>query len=204
MPALRKKPLAIIVLLLTFAGVAILFWYSEWQYSLPTPVPAQYHAVASGEYINLSKKNISLNNKPLFLHFFNPDCPCSRFNMPHFKGLAKTYDNKINFAVVVVTSDKDYTEESIRKKYALTMPVLFDTSLAATCGVYSTPQAVLLTAAEQLYYRGNYNRSRYCTDKKSNYAQIAIDALLASKQEPAFNNYYALTAYGCSLPSCKQ
>ena len=123
--------------------------------------------------------------------------------MPHFKGLAKKYGNEISFAVVVITSDKDYTEEIIRKKYALTMPILFDTSLAVICGVYSTPQAVLLTANEQLYYRGNYNRSRYCTDKKSNYAQIAIDALLASKQEPAFNNY-ALTAYGCSLPNCKK
>ncbi|NOT94453.1 MAG: redoxin domain-containing protein [Ferruginibacter sp.] len=198
-----KKPITIIVLLLTFACVGILFWYSEWQYSLPTPVPAQYHAVASGEYIGVSKKFISEKNKPLFLHFFNPDCPCSRFNMPHFKGLAKKYGNEISFAVVVITSNKGYTEDNIRKKYALTMPILFDTSLAVICGVYSTPQAVLLTANEQLYYRGNYNRSRYCTDKKSNYAQIAIDALLACKQEPAFNNY-ALTAYGCSLPNCKK
>ena len=198
-----KKPIAIIILLITFACIFSLFWYSEWRYSLPTPVPAQYHAVRAGEHIDISATFNAPKNKPVFLHFFNPDCPCSRFNVPHFKELAATYADQISFAVVVMTKDKDYTESYIREKYGLTVPVLFDTSLAGTCGVYSTPQAVLLTADRTLYYRGNYNRSRYCTDKKSNYAQTAIDSLLHNRQEPAFNQY-ALTAYGCSLPGCKK
>lgn len=198
-----KKPIAILLLLFAFAGIFSLFWYSEWRYSLPTPVPEVYHAVAAGERIDISHAFNAPVKKPVFLHFFNPDCPCSRFNIPHFKDLVKSYADKISFAVVVMTKDKNYKESSIREKYGITVPVLFDTSLAATCGVYSTPQAVLLTADKELYYRGNYNRSRYCTDKKSNYAQTAIDSLLASKPEPLFNNY-ALTAYGCSLPGCKK
>lgn len=203
MTAILKKVIAIAVLLLTFTGISVLFWYSEWRYSLPTPIPAQYQAIATGTPIDISAKFSTKKNKPVFLHFFNPDCPCSRFNIPHFKELATTYGNQISFAVVVMTKDKDYTEDYIRKKFGLTVPVLFDTSLAHDCGVYSTPQAVLITADQKLYYRGNYNRSRYCTDKKSNYAQTAIDSLLANRQEPAFNNY-ALTAYGCSLPGCKK
>ena len=123
--------------------------------------------------------------------------------MPHFKELVTTYADKISFAVIVMTKDKDYTEASIREKYGLTVPVLFDSSLAAACGVYSTPQAVLINTDQALYYRGNYNRSRYCSDKKSNYAQMAIDSLLANRQQPFFNRY-ALTAYGCSLPGCKK
>jgi thiol-disulfide isomerase/thioredoxin len=203
MPALLKKTIAITVLLLAFTCIGILFWYSEWRYSLPTPVPAQYHAVTVGTHIDISAKFNAPKNEPVFLHFFNPDCPCSRFNVPHFIELAETYGNKISFAVVVMTKDKDYTEAYIRKRFGLTVPVLFDTTLAQDCGVYSTPQAVLLTADQTLYYRGNYNRSRYCTDKKSNYAQTAIDSLLANRQEPVFSNY-ALTAYGCSLPGCKK
>ena len=85
----------------------------------------------------------------------------------------------------------------------LTVPILFDSSLASSCGVYSTPQAVLLDINNTLYYRGNYNKSRYCTDRKSNYAQMAIDSLLAHRGEPVFNQY-ALKAYGCSLPTCKK
>jgi peroxiredoxin len=198
-----KKPISIAILLLTFTCICILFWYSEWQYSLPTPVPVKYHAVSIKERIDITAKFNPAKNEPVFLHFFNPDCPCSRFNISHFKTLAAAYADKISFAVVVITKDKTYTEAGLKKKYGITVPVLFDTSLAAICGVYSTPQAVLLTADQALYYRGNYNRSRYCTDKKSNYAQIAIDALLASNNEPVFNQY-ALTAYGCSLPVCKK
>ena len=196
-----KRALSITVLLFTFTIICALFWYSDWKYSLPTPVPSQYHAVQAGSHISLPENLRTKNNVPLFLHFFNPDCPCSRFNIPHFKEMAEAYAGKINFAVVVMTKDKSYTADAIREKYGLSFPVLFDSAIAVSCGVYSTPQAVLLTADQTLYYRGNYNRARYCTDKKSNFAQIAIDSLLAEKPRPIFNQF-ALTAYGCSLPSC--
>jgi len=199
-----RKPIAIAVLTLIFFSIGFLFWHSEWKYNLPTPVPEQYHAINKGQRLDITANFNPQKSDPVFLHFFNPDCPCSRFNMPHFKELAKTYGGKISFAVVVLTKDKDYTETTIRKKYGLTVPVLFDSSLATACGVYSTPQAVLINTDQTLYYRGNYNRSRYCSDKKSNYAQIAIDSLLANRQQPAFN-HFALTAYGCSIPEgCKK
>ena len=204
MPGKFKKPIAVVVLTVSFSIIGFLFWQSEWKYSLPTPVPEKYHVVNKGEYLDITSKFNPQKNGPVFLHFFNPDCPCSRFNMPHFKELAKMYGSKINFAVVVLTKDKDYNEATIREKYGLTVPVLFDSSLVAACGVYSTPQAVLINTDQVLYYRGNYNRSRYCSDKKSNYAQMAIDSLLANRQQPAFNPY-AFTAYGCSLPAgCKK
>ncbi|GAB2838326.1 thioredoxin domain-containing protein [Ferruginibacter profundus] len=205
MPAFLKKVIAITVLLTTFSCIGFLFWYSEWRYALPTPVPAAYHAVAVGEHIDISAKFAFKKNQPVFLHFFNPDCPCSRFNVPHFKELAGTYGKQISFAVVVMMKDNEYSEAAIRKKFGITVPVLFDTSIARECGVYSTPQAVLLTADQSLYYRGNYNKSRYCADKKTNYAQSAIEALLSNRQQPVFNAY-ALTAYGCSLPgsTCKK
>jgi len=198
-----RKLVAVICIILLFSGIAILFWYNQWQYSLPTPMPQRYRAVKLKEHIDLSGKFQAEKSGPVFLHFFNPDCPCSRFNMPHFKLLAKKYGDKMNFAVVVITKDKNYTQKYIREKYDLNVPVLSDSTLAAACGVYSTPQAVLLDERSTLYYRGNYNRSRYCTDKKTYYAQMAIDSLLAQQQQPAFNKQ-ALIAYGCSLPNCKK
>ena len=57
------------------------------------------------------------------------------------------------------------------------------------------------TADHNLYYRGNYNKTRYCTDAESNYAQMAIDSLLKQNNSPSFNAL-ALRAYGCSLPNC--
>ena len=99
--------------------------------------------------------------------------------------------------------NKLYTAKEIQDKFDLTVPVLFDASIATSCGVYSTPQAVLLDTGHKLYYRGNYNISRYCTDEKTSYAKIAIVGLLHDHKKIIFNQL-ALRAYGCRLPNCNK
>ncbi len=183
-----------------FVIIVSLFWYNAWLYDLPTPVPAGYKPISTGSVISLPANLKTGNNKPLFLHFFNPDCPCSRFNIAQFKLLVKQYGAQVNFVIVPIVK-KPYTAGQIQEKFQLDLPVLFDTTLAATCGVYSTPQAVIIGAGNILHYRGNYNRSRYCADEKTNYARIAIENLLTNKTTTAFNQF-ALTAYGCGLPNC--
>jgi len=182
--------------------MACIFWYTDWKYSLPTPVPKQYHPVGTGTFVDLSGKLPISGDKPVFLHFFNPDCPCSRFNIPNFKSLVRKYGEKISFAIVVL-NNKNYTAKEIQDKFDIDVPVSFDSTIAAACGVYSTPQAVLLNASRDLYYRGNYNKNRYCTDTRSNYAQMAIDSLFGNVYRPAFASF-ALRAYGCQLPVCTQ
>jgi hypothetical protein len=197
-----KRVFILVWLTIIFIGIAVLFWHSEFVYSLPTPVPKNYKTITIGSKINIPETLLSENNKPLFIHFFNPDCPCSKFNISHFKSLVKQYSNQATFAIVVMTN-KNYTAQQIQNKFDLNIPVLFDTSLASSCGVYSTPQAVIIDNNQQLFYRGNYNRSRYCTDKKSNYAQEALDSLLHNNRSIIFNQF-ALRAYGCQLPSCSK
>jgi thiol-disulfide isomerase/thioredoxin len=201
-PILVKKTITIVWLLVIFSGMAYIFWYTDWKYSLPTPVPKQYHPVGTGAFVDLGGKLAVSGDKPVFLHFFNPDCPCSRFNMPYFKSLVRKYGDKVSFGIVVL-NNKDYTAKEIQNKFDVDIPVSFDSTIAAACGVYSTPQAVLLDATRRLYYRGNYNRSRYCTDTRSNYAQMAIDSLFRNISRPVFSGF-ALKAYGCQLPVCNQ
>lgn len=196
-----KKFLLIGWLTILFSGIIILFWYNEWVYSLPTPVPKTYRMIKHGDRINLSVTEA--RNKPLFLHFFNPDCPCSRFNMPYVKTLIETYKDDIDFKIVVLNENKTYNAPEIQEKYNITVPILFEKMIADSCGVYSTPQAVIIKTDQTLYYRGNYNKSRYCTSKESEYARIAIDSLLNYNPDPEFNPY-ALKAYGCTLPDCEE
>jgi thiol-disulfide isomerase/thioredoxin len=197
-----KRNIIIVFLAFITATIAVLFWNQEFKYSLPTPVPEYYRCVNLGNKIQLPEGLCSKNNKPVFLHFFNPDCPCSKFNIPHFKSLVKEYGNKATFAIVVM-SNKNYSARQIQNRFDLDIPVLFDPSLAPSYGVYSTPQAVIIGTNEKLFYRGNYNRTRYCTDKKSNYAQQALDSLLSDKDSAIFNQF-ALKAYGCELPNCSK
>jgi hypothetical protein len=197
-----RKGTVIIWLGLLFTGISAFFWYNDLVYRLPTPVPENYKAVNTSATINLAPKLKSDNNKPVFLHFFNPACPCSRFNIAHFKSLVKQYADEANFAVVVI-SNKEYTENEIQNKFDIKIPVLFDTGVAASCGVYSTPQAVIIDTNQKLHYRGNYNKSRYCSDKKTEYARIALDSLLHHNPNVVFDQF-ALKAYGCELPKCSK
>jgi hypothetical protein len=198
-----RKWMVIAWLVILFSGISLLFWHNEYVYSLPTPVPVNYHAVPVGEFIDLDGKLKLVENKPIFIHFFNPKCPCSRFNIPHVKSLVKQYGNRISFVIVVISKDSSYTIKEIQNKFDLKIPVLFDQSIAVSCGVYSTPQAVILDTHHKLYYRGNYNKSRYCTDKNSNYAQIALDSLLKNNSIQLFSEL-ATKAYGCQLPACNK
>jgi hypothetical protein len=199
-----KKGLVIIWLSLLAAAVGGIFWHSAWKYILPTPVPENYHVVQRGAPVVLpaSAKSLATGQKPLFLHFFNPDCPCSRFNMPQFKTLVQQFGSQVDFAIVVMSPEK-FTAAQLREKFDLPylIPVVSDSAVAAACGVYSTPQAAILNTDNRLFYRGNYNRSRYCDDEKTGYARQALDSLL--------KHHFSLTlsplaykAYGCQLPNC--
>ncbi|HYD90435.1 MAG TPA: redoxin domain-containing protein, partial [Flavobacterium sp.] len=152
---LRAWGLAI-CLLFIFSGIGAFFWYNELVYNLPTPVPANYRDVKHGTHIALSQKIKADPAKPLFLHFFNPDCPCSRFNMQYFKSLVKKYSDNADFQIIALVTDAGYTEKKIQDKFGLRIPVSFDSAVAAACGVYSTPQAVIIDKGK-LFFRGNYN-----------------------------------------------
>jgi hypothetical protein len=196
-----KQVFVLLLLGVILATISCLLWHEDWKYTLPTPVPENYVASKPVNGVRLVEKIHSNKNKPIFLHFFNPDCPCSRFNIPHFKSLVNKYGDKIAFSIVVMDKSKDYSVEDIRDKFDLDIPVFFDRSIADSCGVYSTPQAVLFNSEKQLYYRGNYNKSRFCEDKNTNYAQMAIDSLLSNSAN-GITDKAAVKSYGCSLPKC--
>ncbi len=196
-----KKGFVVFWLLLLLSAIGTLFWYNDWVYRLPTPIPKDYQSVASGKLISLNNTLENEHLKPVFLHFFNPDCPCSKFNIKQFKALVLQYGSRVDFRVVVM-SQKIFTEKAIQDKFDLDIPVVFDQAIAEACGVYSTPQAVLLDHQYRLFYKGNYNASRYCTDEKTNFAKKALDGVLLGKNHLKFDAL-ALTAYGCSLPGCK-
>ncbi|MFA0963756.1 TlpA family protein disulfide reductase [Roseivirga sp. BDSF3-8] len=189
-----------LVLVSIFSAIGYIFWQTDLKYSQPTPVPAHYQPLDMGEEVSLEELALS-TDRPTLLHFFNPHCPCSKFNFEHFRTLALSYGDKVDFKVVL----QDLEEKDARVAFAgydLQVPTLFDHDgkIAEACGVYATPQAVLLDKEGHIYFRGNYNKSRYCTVTGSNYTQMALDSLIAGKDIPYFGPL-AYRAYGCQLPS---
>lgn len=175
-----------------------LYGTNQWEYTRPTTLPSAHRSIHKGAIISVEKRLAGVSGQSVFLHFFNPECPCSRFNVASVRTLAGKYRNKMEFIVVIPSFKKNLDLAGIGAQFG-GLRVVQDTQLAMMCGVYTTPQAVILDGQHRLYYRGNYNHSKYCTDKSPNYAEIALGSFFGQYAKPQFNRF-ALASFGCQLP----
>ena len=193
----RRLRIAIALGLLVIGSMSIgfTFWNQEMRYRTSTPVPENYSPVPTGTAVNLPSE--LKKGKAWFLHFYSPDCPCSRFNAQHLRKLIGTYNDSVSIAVVVPSTDD---VDRARKSFGDRTTIITDSegAIALACGVYSTPQAAIVDRQGKLYYRGNYNVSRYCTSRATNFAELSLLALLNNQPSPQFG-LLATESYGCSL-----
>jgi hypothetical protein len=195
----------LVLSLLGFVGYT--FWQQDWKWGLPTPRPLHLKQPPVGAQLGLPDTVLAHwtvgSTRPLYLHFFNPDCPCSRFNQDHVRDLIRAHRGELTIVAVVEPEGGAVSPRAVANaERELGVPVLLDAdgSLAKQVGVYSSPQAVLVQGNGALYYRGNYNLARYCTDAETEFARIAIEHLLAGA--PTYDApVQARVAYGCPLPS---
>lgn len=179
-----------------------IFWSQEIKYSLPTPVPVNFVDIKIGTNVDLTSDLKINKGKNTLLHFFNSNCACSRFNMKEFESMAHRFKDSLNF-YVVLQSDDEGAVSQFQKKYELDIPVILDKDgiISDKLGIYSTPQAVILDKNSTIYFKGNYNASRYCTRKETKFVEIAIDSLVRNKPLPLFVQNMVSEPYGCTLPS---
>lgn len=203
----RETPVwrSIVVLFSTclFLGAIVTaFWFQDWQYSLPTPRPPGLRQPEVGATLALAKAGLAVEDKrPVFLHFFNPSCPCSRFNLEHIRTLISRHRLHVRFVAILEGEGEAEKIESSFRKLGLGVDAVVDNrgEIAQITGVYSTPQAVILDPHGRLYYRGNYNIARYCATRDTEFARIALEALLAGVAKNPVT-LAASTAYGCPRP----
>ncbi|MFY0687882.1 MAG: hypothetical protein JXQ90_11985 [Cyclobacteriaceae bacterium] len=194
---MKQTLLTTFILFLIFGTIAVLFYQQEIRYWLPTPIPADYADVSTSTKVTNSF--FEDNQRPKFVHFFNPECPCSKFNLTSYKTLISAYKDDFECFAVVQNSGEGIASDDLKflKELNVTLIVDQDQHLAKQLGVYSTPQLALLDSDNQLYYRGNYNQARYCTNPQTFYAKMAIDSLINGQLYTIPNP--AFVAYGCSL-----
>jgi hypothetical protein len=195
--AMRKRFTAVALLFACTLGIGYAFWQHDLQYQKPAPVPSGHRPVALGSQIDLTGLPTG-TRRPVLLHFFNPACPCSRFNLKHFLSLVRRYEKQVTFCAVV-PPNADLAEAAALLDGRVQIVADTDRRWSRRCGVYASPQAVLIDADRSLYYRGNYNRNRYCTRKETSFAETALVALTNHQPAPVFDAA-ATTAYGCQLP----
>ena len=158
---------------LIMVAIAATFWQQDWQYSLPTPKPAGLTQPAIGQPISLAGGSLGLTSKqPVFLHFFNPDCPCSRFSLEHVRDLARRFSGRVRFVAVLEGEGNDHASAEERplmqRRLGIESVLDRDGAIGRATGVYATPQAVLLDGSGHLYYRGRSTRPGTARSLKRN------------------------------------
>ena len=187
-----------------FAGIGWVFWQEDLRYSRPTPRPGGWRPPALAARIVLppaiERLHVRRAGQPILLHFFNPSCPCSRFNVEHVRELSARFRDDVLVVAVLAEGDAA-TMRAAYSRLALDVPYYVDADrrLADALGVYSTPQAAVLDRDGRLAYVGNYNRTRYCRERDTEFARIALEAVVAGRPRPVLAAA-ATTAYGCPLP----
>ena len=149
-------------------------------------------------------RRIDLVNR--FCSIFSiPIAPVRASTFNHLRTLHRQFHADVAFVAALEGTDP----ERLRRRYAalnLPIPAFVDAdqSIARSVGVYATPQAVILDRWQRLVYRGNYNISRYCTARQTEFARLALESLLHDPAQPVRMPTVATTAYGCSLPPCSR
>ena len=203
MTALTRAMVAVGLNVALLTGIGYAFWYADWQYSLPTPRPEGFVQQPLGSTPELPSElaRYARTGRPLLVNFASAQCACTEFNLDHVRKLQAAYGKSMDFVTVLETNAADEHAKEEFESMKLRMPVVYDQKgrVSDALGVYGTPQAAILDRDGKLYYRGNYNKSRYCADESTEFARIALDALAAGKPAPAMPREATIT-YGCPLP----
>lgn len=137
--------------------------------------------------------------------FLATDCPNSNSYAPEMARLYEAYESW-GVAFYAVYSDPAETAAGVRKHdsdYGIPFPALMDSQqiLARETGALGTPEAVLLSPAGKVLYRGriddrfaNYGKTRLHVDQHD--LRNALDEVLARK--PVVHPY--VPALGCAIP----
>lgn len=99
-----RKIFALLLFTLSLSCIGFIFWKQELQFVKPTPKPENLKQINQGDSIDLSLFK-DFQSKPLYIHFYNYDCPCSRFNIKEFESMVMKYKDQIDFLAIVQSSD---------------------------------------------------------------------------------------------------
>jgi peroxiredoxin len=141
----------------------------------------------------------------IVLFFLGSECPVSNGYAPEMTRLARAYGTrKVLFLGVHPDADVTVADAARHaREYRLGFPVLLDPAqrLARQAGVRVVPEAVVLSPAGEVLYRGRID-DKYTLAGKQRYVvrtkdlEAALQAVLARKKVPVPRT----SAFGCPLP----
>lgn len=170
-----KYKLAVVLLALWLVAIAGAFWWFQFR---NISAYSEYWASFDGQHL-LDQIVAVPEGKPLVLHFVDPQCPCSRFSVPHIAELETRYQNQVKF--VDVHTAKHYKAAA--------------TDALPLRSVPAGPAVAIWDRNGRLAYFGPYSGGAVC-GQGTDFVAATLAALAIGKN-PQWINHEAV---GCFCP----
>lgn len=136
-------------------------------------------------------------NVATVIHFWDPDCPCSRFNEHHVREIVSGYrDRGIRF-LVIARAGHGLTHTALaaraRAAFGDTVQLMDAPSGSLADLTPSSPATAILDAEGELAYFGPYSTGALCTSGNGVFAERVLDQLLLGHNPQQWNTW----ASGC-------
>jgi len=116
---------------------------------------------------------------PVLFHFWDPDCPCSRFNVDHVRALvARFRPAGVEFVVVTPQGTADAAKR-VRETFGTGVLALARAPRQAA--VPASPAALLFGADGRPRYFGPYSSGAFCSATNGAYVETALEELQAGR-----------------------
>ncbi|MFQ3611799.1 MAG: TlpA disulfide reductase family protein [Fimbriimonadales bacterium] len=192
--------------------VVTTFWRMEWRFLQPAERPSGASRIDPTQkpyapvfHLQSDRGRHALKGQLTLLNFWSPDCACSRFMERHVRELVSTYAPRgVQFITVIVGERNDETPQRLLDSWyrrRIDTPAVADVggALSRQFGVWAGPSAVIVNPEGRIVYIGAYNIGRYCDNRKTAYAQQALEALLSGREPERASTPF----YGCQVPSAE-
>lgn len=131
------------------------------------------------------------------VHFWDPDCPCSRFNERHVNSIVATFRGRGVRFLVVARNGGTLTGAALQARAQAAFGRDVRLVAAAPRSVAeltpSSPATAILDAHGQLAYFGPYSSGALCTAGTGAFVEKVLDQLLAGHNPQQWNTW----ASGC-------
>jgi hypothetical protein len=193
----RVWMLAVPLVVLWSAGTAYAFWYFELADLRPFAVDDSGSPVAfDAAPLRSEVQRMARSGAPATLvHFWDPACPCSRFNVPHVRELVAAYrDQGVRF-VAVVSPGAAADKKELAARAAALFGAEFEIAVAdgSLANIPASPAAMVVDGHGRLAYLGPYGLGAACGAGSERFVERAMElALAGTPPGPA-----SLSAVGC-------
>jgi hypothetical protein len=188
-----KNSLAWLLVATWLLGVVFAFWWFELRWY--QQVTFEYHDAVFDSRTMMPDATMGASIKPdavaKVIHYFDPECPCTRFNTEHVLELMERYQaSGVKFEVRVPNTAG--LEKALK---IFSAPVQIVEYAAAPV---ASPAALVLDSAGLVHYIGPYSPGAVCSTRSGDFVSIVLDDLLEGR--PALQDVNLARGCFCSWP----